>query len=156
MMNYNQLKTLIVQPAIADLRLYSDDAVELLMFTCANESLGGTFLKQIDGPALGIFQMEPKTYNDIWQNYIAYNSGVHLQLLHNFGAATMPDEERLIYDLRFAAAMARLHYARVKPPLPKQDDPHSIWNYYKTYYNTDAGKANESSALMSYQLFKNG
>ena len=50
--------------------------------------------------------------------------------------------------------MARIHYARVKAPLPKQDDPHSIWDYYKTHYNTSAGKAQEDKAIAAYMQFK--
>ena len=71
---HNQLRELIITPALSKLQLYSKDAEELLIFTCAVESDGGTYLKQIKGPALGIYQMEPRTYNDIWQNYMRNRS----------------------------------------------------------------------------------
>ena len=154
MINGLQLTELIIKPAIADLQMYSDNAVELLIFTCANESLGGTYIKQKVGSALGIYQMEPKTYNDIWQKYIYCNLSIILQLNHNFEAYRMPPEDRLVYDLRFATAMARLHYARVKEPLPPAHDTEALWNYYKIHYNTSAGKAKWNDGVGNYHHFK--
>lgn len=153
MMNCNQLKELIIKPALIELLLYSDVAMELLVFTCANESDGGTFIKQVNGPALGIYQMEPGTYNDIWINYISNRQDINLQMIHNFDCNTIPPEDRLMYDIRFATAMCRIHYARVKEALPSIYDIEGIYNYYKKYYNTDAGKADYPQAMRKYQAF---
>lgn len=154
MLSAAQLRQFVIKPALQDLVLYSDAAEELLIFTCANESNGGFYLKQIAGPALGIYQMEPKTYNDIWQNYIIHKHDLQLKLLHHFNAPVMPDENRLIYDLRFATAMARIHYTRSLEPLPKFYDVDSLWLYYKKYYNTYLGKADYHEALTKYLNFK--
>ena len=62
MLNVQQLKELIIKPALIDLIMFNDDAMELLVFTCAIESFGCTYLKQIKGPALGIYQMEEPAY----------------------------------------------------------------------------------------------
>lgn len=150
---HEQLRSLIITPALSKLQLYSNDAEELLVFTCAAESDGGTYLKQIKGPALGIYQMEPKTYNDIWQNYIRNRRDLTLLLTHNFDVVRMPDENRMVYDLHFATAMARIHYCRVKEALPSAKDVEAIWNYYKTYYNTPSGKATKSKAIKAYETF---
>lgn len=155
MIDGSQLRTLVIKPALMDLVMFSEEALELLTFTCATESQGGTYLKQIKGPALGIFQMEPATYNDIWQNYINNHNDIKLKLLHNFNAPVMPDEERMIYDLRFATAMARIHYLRIPEPLPRLHDLDGLWDYYKKYYNTAAGKADYHGAMNAYQLFRN-
>ncbi len=155
MLNVNQLRDLIIKPVLQDLLLFSLDAIELLVFTCACESDGGSYIHQVRGPALGIYQMEPATYNDIWVNFIAGRNDIKLQLLHHFDAPRMPSEDRMVYDLRFATAMARIFYLRVKEKLPDSSDPHSIWDYYKTYFNTPAGKANKQDAMRKYQLFKN-
>lgn len=155
MFKAEQLRELIIKPVLIDLLMLSDEAVELLLFTCANESLGGTYLKQIHGPALGIYQMEPETYNDIWQNYIMTRNDLKLLLLHNFDAARMPSEERMVYDLRFATAMARIHYRRVREALPNPNDTMAMFNYYKAYYNSYAGKANYADSLRAYLRFKN-
>lgn len=153
MIDNKQLRELIIKPSLDLLQMYSAEAEELLVFTCACESLGGTYLKQIKGPALGIYQMEPATYTDIWQNYIK-NHGMVVNLLTlNFACHNMPLPERMIYDLRFATAMARLHYRRCKQPLPKSTDIDGIWEYYKKFYNTHLGKAEKESSIKHYQKY---
>ena len=149
----SQLRDLIIKPALLDLIMFSEEALELLMFTCAVESNGGTYIKQLNGPALGIFQMEPATYNDIWQNYLIYKSDILLRLLHSFSAHRMPEEDRLMYDLRFATAMTRIHYFRVNAALPAVGDIDGIWDYYKTHYNTALGAADKTGAIERYKAF---
>jgi hypothetical protein len=153
MINCAQLRELIIKPALTDLVMLSDVAVELLVFTCATESIGGTYLKQINGPALGIYQMEPNTYNDIWQNYINNNHKLMLLMTTNFGCNRIPSEERLVYDLRFATAMCRVHYSRVSEPLPSSSDVMSMWQYYKDHYNSFRGAAEQDQAIAKYQSF---
>jgi hypothetical protein len=148
-----QLRELIIQPTLKDLVMYSPEAEELLVFTCAVESGGGTYLKQLNGPALGIYQMEPATYNDLWQNFIAKKSGLLMMLLHNFDVRNMPPEDKLIYDLRYATALCRIFYARIQAPLPPANDPQAIWEYYKKYYNTYLGAANEPHCIYAYKNF---
>lgn len=153
MFNVEQLRELVIKPTLTDMVMYSEDAMELLVFTCAVESEGGTYLKQIHGPALGIYQMEPETYNDIWANFLKGNNSILLRLISNFGIVNMPSEDRMIYDLRFATAMVRLHYLRVPANLPDKDNVEAIWKYYKAHYNTYLGKADKTKSLKLYQEF---
>ena len=68
-----QLRKDIVRPAIEKIGLWSQEAEDLLIGTAAQESHLGTYLRQLgDGPALGIFQMEPATHNDIHENFLRY------------------------------------------------------------------------------------
>jgi hypothetical protein len=156
MIKASQLSELIIKPALLDLVLYTDEALKLLMFTCAVESVGGTYLKQEKGPALGIFQMEPATYWDIWDNYIKNKLNLMLILGTTFNAYTVPPEERLIYDLRYATVMARIHYARVSAPIPAANDIDAIYQYYKLHYNTSEGAAQKDTAIQKYQAFISG
>lgn len=153
MLNSNQFRELIIKPSLNDLRLWSESAEELLVFTCAVESDGGTYLKQLNGPALGIYQMEPETYNDIWSNYIGKNSGLVMMLMHNFDVRNMPSEDRLVYDLKYATAMSRIFYKRIPQLLPSADDINGIWEYYKHYYNTPKGSSEKGSSIKKYKRF---
>jgi hypothetical protein len=153
MFNHEQFINVIINPALRDLGMYSASAVELLVFTCAAESLGGTFLAQVNGPAIGVYQMEPATHNDIWQNYIKFRGNLVMMMLSNFDCPYMPSEHRMYYDLRYATAMARLHYARVPKALPQADDVNGLWDYYKTYYNTEKGKATKKESIAKYHKF---
>ena len=53
----------------------------LKLGTGAIESNCGEFIKQINGPALGIWQMEPKTHDDIWLNCDALKDGEFASLI---------------------------------------------------------------------------
>lgn len=153
MINCAQLRSLIIKPALEGLQLYSEDAEELLIFTCAVESDGGTYLHQLNGPALGIYQMEPETHNDIWHNYIHFKGSFSLILISNFDCAYMPSEDRMVYDLRYATAMCRLHYARIKDPIPHKNNVDALWEYYKLHYNTVNGKAQKDRSIAAYNRF---
>jgi hypothetical protein len=153
MLDCSQFRSLIIEPVLSKLQLYSKNAEELLVFTCAAESLGGTLLHQIKGPALGIFQMEPATYTDIWTNYIRNRNKLATLMALNMDCSRIPPVERMIYDLHFATAMARIHYARVTENLPDATNQEAIWDYYKKYYNTEQGKAKKEDALKKYQSF---
>lgn len=156
MLNINQFRESIVKSTLNDLLMYSPDAEELLVFTCATESEGCTYIRQVDGPALGIYQMEPETYNDIWQNYISKKSSLSMIIFSNFEVYSMCSPERMIYDLRYATAMARIFYRRIPEPLPKADDLEGIWEYYKQHYNTPKGKAVKEDAIKKYHDFVRG
>lgn len=153
MLDCSQFRSLIIEPVLSKLQIYSKDAEEILVFTCAAESLGGTYLHQVKGPALGIYQMEPNTYTDIWINFIRGRNQLATLMAMHFGCNKIPEMERMIYDLHFATAMARIHYLRVKPSIPDMKDVDSIWGYYKHYYDTEKGKAKKEESIKKYQDF---
>lgn len=156
MINANQLIDLIIKPSLLDLVMYSDKAVQILVFTCALESNGGTYLKDSNGKGLGIYRMKPDTYTDIWQNYINKNQNLLLSLAINFEIGRIPSEDRLVYDLRFATAMARIHYKRILDPLPPSDDPVSMWYYYQRFYNSSDDICPMEKAINKYYSFVKG
>src|SRR6185369_5669757 len=111
--NASQLREFIISPVLAKFGAGWDNsrAVELLVLTAATESKGGTYLKQIRGCALGIYQMEPATYDDIWDNFlIGENYRMARLLLNACGLKDRPAAECMMHNLYFATGMARLHY----------------------------------------------
>jgi hypothetical protein len=153
MLDCSQFRALIIEPVLSKLQLYSSEAEELLVFTCAAESNGGTYLQQVKGPALGIYQMEPKTYTDIWTNFIRARSQLATLMGIHYGCTRIPEVERLIYDLHFATAMTRIHYLRIKGNLPGAKDVEGLWEYYKKHYNTEKGKAKKEDCIKRYETF---
>lgn len=153
MINHKQLRELVIYPTLMQMNMYSKEAEELLIFTCAVESEGGYYLKQINGAALGIYQMEPATYNDIWENYIKKEHSLWQSISLTFGLHRVPDESRLAVDLEFATLLCRLHYRRVQETLPLADNVDLIWQYYKQYYNTEKGKAEKDKSILAYHNF---
>ena len=127
-MTAQQLRTLI-QQTLQPLNLYSPGVEELLCMTCAQESALGKYRVQMGGgPALGIFQMEPKTYDDIWDNFLKYRPSL-------VGAITR-DVSRLENNDEYAIFMARCQYLRAPEAVPAADDVEGLWTLYKKRYNT--------------------
>ena len=153
MFDCSQFRSLIIEPVISKMQLYSKDAEEILVFTCAAESLGGHYLAQVKGPAVGIYQMEPATYTDIWINFIRNRNSMATLLAIHFNCSRIPEVDRMIWDLNFATVMARIHYLRVKENLPSSTDVEGMWEYYKKYYNTVKGKASKEKSIEKYQAF---
>lgn len=146
-MDKRQLRGLI-SDVLEDMDMHSEDAVELLMLTAAQESHLGTYIQQVGGgPALGIFQMEPATERDIWDNYLKYKPE-YKQVIYDI-TGTDPRSWDLRSNLLYSIAMARLHYKRVPKALPK--DVKGYARYWKLYYNTPLGKGTEEEALHNYK-----
>ena len=123
---------------------YTEEARELLMMTCAHESHLGTYRKQVGGPALGIFQMEPATFDDLKRNFIAYRPVLH-EILKDRKA------EELVEDDVLAIVMARLLYFRAREPIGST--PESWAALAKLRYNTVAGKATPEKYLGDYEKY---
>ena len=149
MIDEKQFKECIIIPTLQHLDPiipYSTAAVELLLGTAIVES-GLTYLRQLGrGPALGVYQMEPATYNDIWRNYLRYNKTLAdlVRTLDSYEAP--PLSHALTGNLFYATAMARVHYLRVKEAIPNEleyNEEHSyifaLAQYWKDHYNTHLG-----------------
>lgn len=144
MIEPRQLLNHVVRPTLAQLEIDGDTAEKLVMGTIAHESKLGTYLKQIQGPALGICQMEPPTHDDIWHNWLRYRPALTEQLLKfvpmwAMEGKTEPDARLLITSLEYAVAMCRIHYLRVPHPLPDPDATSLAW-YWKEHFNTSRGR----------------
>jgi len=147
--NREQFRDLITR-VLKDARLYSEEAVELLMGTAAQESHLGTYLKQVNGPALGVFQMEPETEYDIWENYLKYREHLKMVILALTGV-TGPSPKNLETNLAYQILMARIHYLRVPSRIP--DDPASQADYWKRHYNSVAGKGKTDEYIHNYNEY---
>lgn len=153
-MDSGQLKKHIVEPALLELGLHSGAALQLLMLTAAQESRLGHYIVQIGGPALGIFQMEPFTHDDIWNNFLKYKPDLAQKLEHMAGThPVQPGAEVLVYNLKYAAAMARIHYYRVSEALPEHGDVAAMADYWKQYYNTPKGRGTVAEAVHNYHRY---
>lgn len=138
MLNAEHLRLLVVRPTLVELDMWSNSAENLLMGTAAQES-GLRHLRQLGGgPALGLYQMEPATHDDIWKNWLSHRP----KMAARVGAfcGMHPDRHaQLVTNFSYATAMARIHYYRVPAPLPDADDIIGLGAYWKAHYNTYMG-----------------
>lgn len=144
------LRTYIIRPALLAIDLWSQAAENLLLGTAAHESKSGTFLKQMNGPALGIYQIEPTTFEDI-QDYITANKSLQKKVT----ALLSPFDQRngyraLTYHLIFSTAIARLIYLRAPQALPCAQDIPGLAQYWKMHYNTPLGRGTVAEFIAHY------
>ena len=154
-MDADQLRKYIVRPALKAIDAWSPAAEGLVMGTAAQES-HLKYVRQLgDGPALGLFQMEPATHDDIWNNYLHWRERRADKICQaiqydNIALISPPSAERMMWDFRYAAIMCRVHYRRVPKPLPDEHDIHGLAAYWKEFYNTPAGAGTADEFVNNY------
>lgn len=160
--NAKQFREFIVRPTLKYLEPeipYSTEAEDLLVMTAAHESHLGTYLKQVNGPALGVYQMERETEKDICFNFLLYRN----ELAKKVSNLCFSEVEiytglnETIGNLFLATAMARVHYYRDKEAIPKEKDYPTrseyidvLGAYAKRVYNTELGKATAKQYVKDY------
>ena len=162
-MDKYQLRDL-VQETLKEIELHSSEAVNLILGTIAQESRLGHYIKQLGGgPALGICQMETNTHNDIWYNYLKYKkciarklenitcSDIKIDTTKELPIIKYPLADEMRWNLKYAIAMCRIHYLRVKEPIPFgiQDQA----KYWKKYYNSYLGAGTEKEYIENYNKY---
>lgn len=143
------LKYDVVEPTLNVLGLNSAAALNLVTGTALAES-GGQYLKQLGtGPALGLWEVEPDTEQDCWNNYLAYQHdlAVKLRSLLAPGATTT----QLVWNLCYGAAICRIKYLRATDPLPGAKDAAAMAAYHKKIYNTAGGAADADTNTPLFQ-----
>lgn len=144
----DELRKLIIIKT-KEIGLFSDNAVELLIGTCAQESCLGKYRKQLGGgPALGIFQMEPATFVDIHINVLRFNPLLLKKVMKAAEVKSLKAEDLVLND-NLAVCMARVHYYRFKEAIP--DNLEGWAHYWKKYYNTSAGRGTEEEFIKNYK-----
>jgi hypothetical protein len=151
MLDPTQFKVLVIRPTLVKLGLWSVAAENLLLGTALAES-SLVYLEQLDGgPALGLYQCEPVTHDDVWRwldHHEPYGGRV---------AALVPDSligllcRQLLTNLAYATAICRIHYWRVPEPLPPARNAATLASYHKRYYNTVLGAADPVQTVVHFQ-----
>lgn len=146
-----QFHDLILVPTLNSMGLYSKEACQIIIGTGCQESKF-TFIHQEDkGPALGFFQCEPATYKSIINNVFLYNVAMKQRFQAVLGSEIMPDFSGLMWNLKLACIVCRLHYLRVNEEIPI--DLKGQAAYYKKYYNTPLGKATEQEYIDNFNKY---
>jgi len=143
---FPNFRELIVRPVLLGLGMHSPAAENLEVGTALVESDLGYLQQMGGGPALGLWQMEPATFDD------------HLRYLHSrldlldrvrpFAINWPPTADELPGNLYLGAAMCRIHYWRKTEKLPAADDLAGLAAYWKNHYNTKKGAGRITDFMM--------
>lgn len=151
MIDPRQLRDWVVRPALHLIGAWSLPAEQQVMGTAAKESRL-VFLHQVGGgPALGLWQMEPETHDDIWSNFLRFRQGLREKVC-GLVAAWPLGPEQLATNLAYGAAMCRIQYLRDPEALPKACDVPGMARTWKRVYNTPSGKGREEEFVASWGL----
>lgn len=140
----------LVEQTLAEFGYYSPDSANLVLGTIAQESAYGKYRKQLgNGPALGIAQMEPATFNDIVSNYLKYKPDIAAKIKRVANVSEFNSNDLYLND-RLSICMCRAHYLRCKEAIPNSIEGYAkLW---KLRYNTLKGKGTETEFIRNYHL----
>ena len=134
-----------ITPTLKKAGLYTLAAAKLVLYTAGHESLMGKYDRQIKGPALSIYMIEPATYWDVAPRRKTY--------LTELGYTEIPPPIEMIEDLQLATLICRLKYLDFKEALPNYDDLPGMAAYWKKYYNTPLGKGTEQEFIKNNKSY---
>lgn len=141
----------VIRPTLKELDLWSIEAEQLVLGTACQESACGEYLKQLGGgPALGIYQMEPATHDDLIKNFLQYKPPLR-DKVWSYVRKQPPISNEMIGNLYYATAMCRIHYLRVPASIPTGLRPQAA--YWKKYYNTELGAGTIDEYMKSWERF---
>src|SRR5574343_241218 len=126
-LNKDEFKNLI-ESTLREYDLYSESAVNLLLGTCAQESLFGQYRKQIVGPAISVFQIEPATFDWLRDKY-----------KKRFPKISNIQFKDLEFNDKAAIIFCRLRYLADSHALPGADNIRGLAGVWKRIYNTFLG-----------------
>lgn len=141
-----------LRPTLEKMDMHSPAAEKLLLMTACHESGGFVYDRQVGGPALSYYQIEPATLNDLYGNYLGFRPE-RQALLDQFMPEGSAREDALM-DAVYATAAARLIYTRVPEALPDFADDEAMGRYCKKYWNTEAGKATPEKYINDWLRYK--
>ena len=149
----DQFRREVIDPTLDKLELGGESAADLMLGTAIHESKLVSRAQIGGGPALGLYQVEPKTHDDVWANFLAYKPGLATKVLQLLG-----DENPLHglqYNDAYATAIARMKYFRAekREDLPSAGDIDGMATYWKDYYNTKRGKGTEDEFVRDWNQF---
>lgn len=139
----------VISSALGLLQIDYPASRRTLMLGTAIQESGLKAVRQVGGPALGLWQMESATHDSLWTNFLAYRPHFSAPINH-FLNYIEPAAELLTTNHVYAAAMAALRYYDSKAVMPANDDVAACAAVWKQYYNTVNGAGTEQEFIDNY------
>jgi hypothetical protein len=145
--------TTAIRPALTALDAGGPAAERLVLGTGIQESLLVHRRQLGNGPARGLFQMEPATHDDCWENFLKFRAPLAEKVRRTLDPGQEPVASTLEVNDRYAAAMCRVRYLRVRAAMPPTTDIPAMANYWKQHYNTALGAGTPDEFLEKWPQY---
>jgi hypothetical protein len=156
-MNPKAILKHIIRPTLAHLaktepRLEGAAAENLMLGTGLVESFYSKVV-QIKGPALGPWQIEPMTFDDVYGRYLPIQRIDLLGAVNGLLIPALKPRDQLAVNMLFNCAIARIRYWMAPEPLPDSEDIEGLGLYHKRHYNTMLGKADPAEFVKRWRKY---
>ena len=152
MIDPQQFRARVIRPTLDYLGMWSPAAENLLIGTALVESNLSALVQAGGGPALGVYQIEPATHDDVLVNFLGHREPLD-RCVRELAGGIPPGAlatEQLVVNLGYATAIARLIYYRRPEPLPDASDAEALGLYWKQHYNTPLGAGDPAEFVRRY------
>lgn len=137
MLNIKQLREELIRPTLNKIGLWSRSAENLIIGTGLIESKY-EFIKQVNGPALSFWQIEPATYKWLLSK-LKQHSYVKEKACALLGYEFIPsDPTHLMSNMQLAIIMCRMRYFVVPTGLPHADNIIELSKYWGRHYQSQS------------------
>lgn len=150
-MDLKDYLTCVITPTLKYLNMHSIAAEQLVLGTAVQESGLNNLLQIGGGPALGFFQMEPDTHDDLWKNYLAFRRDLTVKIKTLLAPWPTQRVDQLLTNRMYSCAMCRLQYYRRPEALPRKGIAEEMARYWKKYYNTELGAGTEPTFILNFK-----
>lgn len=152
-LNPEQIKYLIVKPALTAIGLGGTTAINLVTGTALAESRLSA-IRQITnssvltGTARGLWQIEPITAKDMMDRILPRNKN-RVKIVKSY-MTDQPLNDQLMSNLMLGAIICRLKYLSSPKPMVRNDAA-LMANYHKQIYNTAIGAADADKNVIHFK-----
>lgn len=150
------LRSNIIAPALAQFAALpgmtafaTEGAIDLVLGTGAVESRYRDIRQFPTGPAIGWWQVEPATHDDIWDHFLAHRAPLRAAV-ERLLIPGLPRHDQLAANAYYGAVMARLVYWRSPLPVPPQGNLQAAAAMWKQVYNTPAGAGTPAKYVQAW------
>lgn len=142
-------KARVIRPTLALLGLGDGPAAENLLLGTALTESALTYLAQLGGPALGLYQIELPTHYDLFESFLKFRPMLAAKI-YPLRMSSLDTPFQLVANLAYATAIARLIYYRARDSLPDAADALGMALYHKAHFNTAAGASDPSRTVAAF------
>lgn len=141
----------LVEYTLKQIGKYSQDSANLILGTIAQESSFGKYRRQLgNGPALGICQIEPFTFDDCVNNYLRFRPELYRLILSVCGIDEY-NSAYLEFNDKLSICIARVKYMRNSEQIPSTVEGYAY--YWKRWYNSEQGKGKTEEFIENYNRY---